>query len=129
MGGPVGTEVCACLDGKVHSAGYNPEPGDYGNVVIIEHELDGVRFWALCGHLDTRSGSEWKKGDTVKKGQCIGRFGDMSENGGWFPHLHFQLSMIEPSTHDMPGAVLLAERESALVTYPDPQNITGRFYD
>lgn len=129
MGGPVGTEVYSFMEGTIHSAGYNAEPGDYGNVVITEHELDGVRFWALFGHLDSLSSSQWKKGDSFGKGHCIGRFGDMSENGGWFPHLHLQLSMVEPETHDMPGAVLLSERETALLTYPDPQNITGRFYD
>jgi hypothetical protein len=130
MGGPVGTEVCSFMEGTIHSAGYNAEAGDYGNVVITEHELlNGVRLWALFGHLDNQSSSQWKKGDIVQRGQCIGRFGDMSENGGWFPHVHFQLSLHEPATHDMPGAVLVSEREAALVSYPDPQHITGRFYD
>eukprot|EP00603_Paraphysomonas_imperforata_P006240 CAMPEP_0114444322 /NCGR_PEP_ID=MMETSP0103-20121206/18026_1 /TAXON_ID=37642 ORGANISM="Paraphysomonas imperforata, Strain PA2" /NCGR_SAMPLE_ID=MMETSP0103 /ASSEMBLY_ACC=CAM_ASM_000201 /LENGTH=201 /DNA_ID=CAMNT_0001615855 /DNA_START=480 /DNA_END=1085 /DNA_ORIENTATION=- len=124
MGGPVGTEVCSFMEGKIHCAGYNPEAGDYGNVVITEHELDGVRLWALFGHLDNASSKQWKAGDVVSKGQCIGRFGDMTENGGWFPHVHFQ-----SETHDMPGAVLVSDRDAALITYPDPQNITGRFYD
>ena len=117
------------MEGTIHSAGYNPEPGDYGHVIVTEHTLRGVRFWALFGHLDEQSSCQWKKGDTFDKGLCIGRFGDESENGGWFPHVHFQLSLLEPETHDMPGVVLVSEREAALITYPDPQNVTGRFYD
>lgn len=129
LGGPVGTTVHSFMAGTIHSAGYNPEPGDYGNVIITTHEINGVQVWALFGHLDSQSGSEWKAGDVVEKGQCLGRFGDMTENGGWFPHVHFQLSLVEPVTHDMPGAVLVSERDRALVMYPDPQNITGRYYD
>ncbi|SVB06513.1 uncharacterized protein METZ01_LOCUS159367, partial [marine metagenome] len=34
IGGPVGTPCMAFADGEVSHFGYNPEPGDYGNVVI-----------------------------------------------------------------------------------------------
>ena len=51
-----------------------------------------------------------------------------SSLSGWPPHVHFQLSLVEPVTHDMPGAVLQSDREHALRTYPDPQLVTGRFY-
>ncbi|EJK44016.1 hypothetical protein THAOC_37483, partial [Thalassiosira oceanica] len=36
--------------------------------------------------------------------QVIGQIGDCAENGGWTgSHVHFQLSMTEPASHDMPG--------------------------
>ena len=45
--------------------------------------------------------------------------GDKHENGGWEPHLHFNLSLVEPETHDMPGVVSPENRLEALAKYPD----------
>ena len=42
--------------------------------------------------------------------------------------VHFQVSLIEPSTHDMPGVVNGAQREQALLDYPDPRLVTGPLY-
>ena len=42
---------------------------------------------------------------SVKKSEIIAHFGDEEENGGWEPHLHFQLSIVKPETHDLPGVV------------------------
>jgi murein DD-endopeptidase MepM/ murein hydrolase activator NlpD len=130
LGAPVGTKVYAFWDGIVHSAGYNSEFGDYGYVVVIEHQLEGRNrsVWALYGHLNkgsvTRGGK--RPGNVVKKGQVIGRVGDCHENGGWIePHVHFQLSMNAPETHDMPGASSVEDRPSALVDYPDPRYVLG----
>ena len=129
IGGPVGTPVHAFLDGKIHSAGYNSAAGDYGHVVVTEHSLGGVTLWALFGHLDARSSSaKWQPGATFAAGDVLGWFGDKSENGGWPPHLHLQLSFKEPPTHDMPGAVRQDERDEMLEIYPDPQLVTGKFY-
>jgi hypothetical protein len=44
------------------------------------------------------------------------------------PHVHFQLSIEPPETHDMPGAVALADRNKALVQYPDPRWVLGEIY-
>jgi Peptidase family M23 len=35
--GYVGTPIYAFIDGIVHSIGYNPDRGDYGNVMVIQH--------------------------------------------------------------------------------------------
>ena len=116
------------MHGKIHSCGYNPKEGDYGNVIVTEHILDGVKFWALFGHLDSQSSQMWKKGDIFEENKILGYFGDRHENGNWPPHLHLQLSLVEPETHDLPGAVVASQRDEALKLYPDPQLITGRFY-
>lgn len=131
LGGPIGTEVHSFADGIVHSVGYNPQLGDYGNVIVIEHTIpsSGLKVWALYGHLDgsTREGKE--AGSKIKKGQVIGRVGDIYENGGWEgAHVHFQLCTEPPETHDMPGAVTLEDRQSALLLYPDPRYILGVLY-
>ena len=57
--------------------------GIYGNCVIIDHGL-GVQ--SLYGHLSTL---DVKDGDTVEKGQTIGRTGATGLAGG--DHLHFTL--------------------------------------
>jgi murein DD-endopeptidase MepM/ murein hydrolase activator NlpD len=91
LDGPIGTKVYAFTGGVVHSAGYNAELGDYGNVIVIEHDLgprgdadgDTRKVWALYGHLDDKSITGIQSGKKIKKGQMIGRFGDIHENGGW----------------------------------------------
>jgi murein DD-endopeptidase MepM/ murein hydrolase activator NlpD len=89
LDGPIGTKVHAFTNGIVHSAGYNADLGDYGNVIVIEHDLgngyngEPRKVYALYGHLDNKSIKGIKEGRKIKKGQVIGRFGDIHENGGW----------------------------------------------
>ena len=128
IGAPIGTPCMAFSDGEVSHFGYNPEPGDYGNVLIIKHKLDGVSLWALYGHLSSESIENKILGQKVVAGEVVAWFGDESENGGWEPHLHFQLSLIEPETHDMPGVVAPEDREQALKDYPDPRLVLGPIY-
>jgi len=135
LDGPLGTKVHAFTNGVVHSAGYNQDSGDYGNVIVIQHDLEKGfngeprKIYALYGHLDNKSIKGMKPGKRIKKGQVIGRFGDIHENGGWFtPHVHFQLSIHPPDTHDMPGVVSMKDRPRALIHYPDPRQVLGPLY-
>ena len=128
IGGPVGTPCMAFMEGEVSHFGYNPEPGDYGNVIITKHCIDGTNLWALFGHLNSKSLEGKFVGQKVKAGEVIAWFGDFDENGGWDPHLHFQLSLIEPVTHDLPGVVAPEDREQALRDYPDPRLVLGPLY-
>ena len=126
--GPVGTPCMSFMEGEISHFGYNPEPGDYGNVIISKHELDGVSLWALYGHLSDESIEKMSVGKKISRGEVIAWFGDYHENGGWEPHLHFQLSLVEPTTHDLPGVVSPLEREQALKDYPDPRLVLGPLY-
>lgn len=128
INGPEGTACMAFADGKIKNFGYNSESGDYGFVIITEHLVSGVKFWALYGHLNSNSVKDKKVGQRIKKGETIAWFGPKNENGGWEPHLHFQLSLIEPKTHDLPGVVSLEDREQALRDFPDPRIILGPIY-
>ena len=86
LGGPIGTDVHSFADGVVHSVGYNPDLGDYGHVIVIEHTIQstGAKVWALYGHLDESTVKRGNApGTAIKKGQVIGRLGDIWENGGW----------------------------------------------
>jgi murein DD-endopeptidase MepM/ murein hydrolase activator NlpD len=128
IGGPIGTEVMAFADGKIYASGYNPAAGDYGHVIVTEHQFNGRTIWALYGHLDSGSSENTRVGRSIIGGEVLGRFGDRSENGGWPPHLHFQLGIQQPVGHDMPGVVLEEERESSLLIYPDPRIVLGPLY-
>jgi murein DD-endopeptidase MepM/ murein hydrolase activator NlpD len=128
IGGPVGTPCMAFTDGKISHFGYNPESGDYGNVIITKHNISGTTVWALYGHLDSTSVKDKSIGQVVKKGEVIAWFGARHENGGWEPHLHFQLSLLEPETHDLPGVVAPRDRVQALLDYPDPRLVLGPIY-
>jgi peptidoglycan LD-endopeptidase LytH len=140
LSAPVGTPVHAFADGTVHSVGYNPDHGDYGYVIVIEHSWESSlnnnatqRVWALYGHLDKSTVHRKNSGQSglkIQKGQVIGRVGDMHENGGWkAPHVHFQLSVKPPAQlHDMPGASSVQDRHSALLQYPDPRYVLGPLY-
>ena len=85
LSGPLGTPVFAFAEGVVHSVGYNAELGDYGNVIVLEHTVpsNGRKMWVLYGHLDGTSTRGTFSGQRIRKGQRIGRLGDIHENGGW----------------------------------------------
>jgi len=128
IGGPAGTPCMAFMHGEISHFGYNPAAGDYGNVVITKHEIGGALVWALYGHLDAASIEGKRIGQKIEAGEVIAWFGDFDENGGWEPHLHFQLSLVEPETHDLPGVVASEDREKALRDYPDPRLVLGPLY-
>jgi len=128
IGAPVGTPCMAFDDGEISHFGYNPDDGDYGHVVITKHIIGGRSVWALYGHLNSKSIENKVIGQKISKGEVICWMGDKHENGGWESHLHFQLSLKEPETHDMPGVVSPDNRDQALEDYPDPRLVLGPIY-
>ena len=129
IGAPVGTPIYAFDNGRILHQGFNPEPYDYGHVIITEHtDETGKLFWVLLGHLSKSSVERLTTGSPFQKGDLLAWVGNKSENGGWNPHLHIQLSTVRPETHDLPGVVSKQELEHALIRYPDPRNILGDVY-
>jgi hypothetical protein len=140
-------------------AGFNPAPGDYGyvcaptysalfcscepiallhtpldlhsraQVVVTQHVVCGTSVWALHGHLNAESVAASPKGKHISAGEIVGWLGCKEENGGWHPHVHFQLSLLEPETHDMPGVVSTVQHANALRTFPDPRLVLGQLYE
>jgi len=94
-----GTPVYAPLAGRVLSVVYNADPLDYGHTLILQHDAEGVPFYTLYGHLGGSLPKLLSVGDTVLPGQVIAHLGDWHENGGWAPHIHFQImtDMLEQS--------------------------------
>lgn len=118
---PAGTPVLAALDGTVHSFDYNAGAGNYGPTIILEHELDGERFYTLYGHLSVESISDLEIGDSFKRGDDIGELGDHSVNGGYAPHLHFQIIInLEDHFGDYPGVCSESVWPHYAANCPDP---------
>ncbi len=87
---PAGTPVHAPLPGRVRHLTYNADPLDYGHTLILEHHLGNQSFFTLYGHLAATLPGLHPTGQ-VAAGQIIAHLGDWPENGGWAPHIHFQI--------------------------------------
>jgi len=121
-----GTEIMTPLKAIVHSLADNSGLGDYGPTVILEHELEGLRFFTLYGHLSRQTLLALDTGDRLAAGQVLGAVGDVRENGGWPPHLHFQIICEEPEkSGDYPGVAAPSQRQRYLELCPDPNLILG----
>jgi murein DD-endopeptidase MepM/ murein hydrolase activator NlpD len=121
-----GTEVATPLASIVHSVADNTGLGDYGPTVILEHEIDGRRFWTLYGHLGRRQVERLEICSALVAGEVFAEVGDIDENGGWPPHLHFQLiTDLLGRSGDFPGVAAPSERDHWLELCPDPNIILG----
>ncbi|MEL6606749.1 MAG: M23 family metallopeptidase [Bacteroidota bacterium] len=78
---PIGTRIYATGDGVVKRVKQGLT--GYGNYVDVEH---GYGFMTRYGHMQTFT---VKRGDRVKRGQCIGYVGNTGTSTG--PHLHYEV--------------------------------------
>ena len=125
-----GTPVRTPLAGKVHSVRNNAAPGDYGPTVIVEHALrDGegdFQAYTLYGHLDLETLRDVSPGQPLAAGAVVGRLGAAAVNGGWSPHVHFQLIVdLLDRTGEFPGVARPAERQVWTGLSPDPHRLAG----
>ncbi|MFC3614089.1 aminotransferase class III-fold pyridoxal phosphate-dependent enzyme [Lutimaribacter marinistellae] len=91
---PAGTPLYAPLSGRVEVVENRDNHLDYGGVVILHHETpQGDVFYTLYGHLDPEACDRLKPGDPVAQGAAFCKLGDKYQNGGWVPHVHFQLAL------------------------------------
>ena len=123
---PHGTEVFAPLDAVIHSFADNSSPGDYGPTIILTHNLGGIEFFTLYGHLSRESLVGKRVGDNVFAGQAFAQIGSPPTNGDWPPHLHFQvITNMLGKSGDFPGVSTLSDREMYLRVCLDPNLILG----
>jgi 4-aminobutyrate aminotransferase-like enzyme len=123
-----GTAVLAPLDGVVHSVRDNALPLDYGPTIIVRHTTGdgGPAFYTLYGHLSADSLDGVREGMTVARGARIGAIGDARVNGGWPPHLHFQIvTDLLDRVGEFPGVALPSQRRLWRGLSPDP-NLMAR---
>ena len=101
-----GTPVYAVANGKVTDAGYS---GGWGNEIRIKHPSGLTTQYAHLSSMSVR------KGQTLKKGQIIGRVGSTGRSTG--AHLHFGLikgkKYINPTNLKMVGTEKLNETQMA----------------
>lgn len=101
-----GTPVYAVANGNVIEARYS---GGWGNCVRIKHPSGMITQYAHLASLGVRSGQ------TVRKGQIIGKVGSTGQSTG--AHLHFGLMQgkkwINPSQLRMVGAEKLNPQQMA----------------
>jgi murein DD-endopeptidase MepM/ murein hydrolase activator NlpD len=122
--GPAGTPVMSPLDGIIHSFAFNNHDSDYGATLILTHQLEGIGFHTLYGHLSLNSLKNLHEGDRIRRGEVIAEFGMRFENGNWPPHLHFQIiEDMQGWKGDYPGVCKYSEKQQWLDKCPDPDTI------
>ncbi|MDE2677485.1 MAG: aminotransferase class III-fold pyridoxal phosphate-dependent enzyme [Gemmatimonadota bacterium] len=147
---PPGTPVHSPLAGVVVSVADNDRPRDYGPTVILRHEPAAAGpgsepaadapsphepgFHTLYGHLDHATLAHLEPGRHIAAGDVIGWLGGADVNGGWPPHLHFQVIALDPlcddgiegaDPHNFPGVALQRLRTVWESVLPDPSALAG----
>ncbi|WP_298933562.1 aminotransferase class III-fold pyridoxal phosphate-dependent enzyme [uncultured Ruegeria sp.] len=119
---PAGTVLHAPMSARVEALENRDSHLDYGGVVILHHETpEGDPFYTLYGHLDPEVCDRLKPGDPVAQGAAFARLGDASQNGGWAPHVHFQLALTTDGMEaDWPGVGDPDEMELWHAVCPNP---------
>ena len=122
-----GTAVHAPLEGRVAAVADQASSQGYGPVVVLEHAIDQrVSFYTLYGHLSRKSIAKLKVGKRIPKGKKFARVGKAEVNGGWSPHLHFQvINDLLGLGCDFPGVARPGQRDVWLSLCPDPNLILG----
>ncbi|MGM0634439.1 MAG: peptidoglycan DD-metalloendopeptidase family protein [Bacteroidota bacterium] len=119
-----GTEILAPLDGIVFQQNYNDQNGDYGGTILLQHEFNSVTFYTLFGHLSKKSLNHYQLGDLVQKGEAFCCLGNENENGGYLPHLHFQIILdLQDFTDNYPGVCTQNTLDFYRNNCPDPNYI------
>jgi len=128
---PAGTAIRAPLDAVVHSFANNTTALDYGPVVILGHSFLNFRgeteeFFTLYGHLSVKTLDGLRVGQKIARGERFAEVGVTAENGGWVPHLHFQIisDLLELGT-EFPGVARASERGVWTSLSPDANLLLG----
>jgi 4-aminobutyrate aminotransferase-like enzyme len=100
---------------------------DYGPTVILRHEpTGGPVFHTLYGHLGREIPESVRPGARVGRGEPIAAVGALDVNGGWPPHLHFQLiTDLLDRDGEFPGVARPDQRTLWKSLSPDP-NLVAR---
>lgn len=124
---PALSPVYAPLDAVVYSCCAHHEEFDYGGCVLLEHRPpDGPVFWTLYGHLSHNSAMALQPGQFIAAGEAFAELGAFEENGGWVPHLHFQIVSDLLGLRDTyPGVAAPDVRDVWLSLSPSPAMLLG----
>jgi len=118
---PSKTPVHALFDGEVVIAVNDEGDKEYGGLVVLKHKTPQFSFYSLYGHLTVASATQYKVGDSIKKGEKIAELANYPENGNWIPHLHFQIMLsILDYKMDFPGVAYYNQINVWKSLCPDP---------
>jgi 4-aminobutyrate aminotransferase-like enzyme/Ser/Thr protein kinase RdoA (MazF antagonist) len=122
-----GTAIRAPLDGVIYTLANNDALLDYGPLVILQHDAgDAGEFFTLYGHLDKEWLARLKVGQHIARGEKFARIGTSKENGGWAPHLHFQIILdLLGLGANFPGVCYASQRAVWTSLSPDPNLLVG----
>ncbi len=121
---PAGTKVFVSLPAVVHSFQNNKGIGDYGPTIILQHEIKGIVFFTLYGHLSLNSLDNKTVGQKITQGESIGEIGTPDINGNWPEHLHFQIiADMLGKRGDFLGVCSKQDKEVYLNNCPNPNLI------
>ncbi len=89
--------VMATADGTVAYINARPSLSNYGNYIVLRHEIDGMEVYSLYAHLSkVRDGL--KIGQPVKTGETIGVMGRTSNTRERISreraHVHFEIDLL-----------------------------------
>ncbi|MEL6918380.1 MAG: peptidoglycan DD-metalloendopeptidase family protein [Bacteroidota bacterium] len=116
-----GTKVRAPISGRIHSFKNNRSKGNYGPTIILSHNVEGVHFYTLYGHLSLESLNNLYEGKNIKEGDILGFLGTSDINVNYAPHLHFQMILnIGDYKGDYPGVCSSTNLEYYIKNCPDP---------
>ena len=119
-----GTPILAAVDGTLHGFDFNAGKENYGPTIILKHCVENETFYTLYGHLSMESIENLEIGTVFKKGQKMATLGDASVNGGYAPHLHFQIIKdIKNCLGDYPGVCSKNDLDYYLENCPDPNSL------
>lgn len=118
---PAQSAIHAPLAGRIVGFKDNDFKRDYGPTIILEHSYPKGKFYTLYGHLSRQTLTIHQLGDWVEPGQLLAWVGEPTENGGWSPHLHFQITHdLLNKQHDFPGACRPIELAVMRSVCPNP---------
>ncbi len=88
--------VMATADGVVAYINKKPSLSNYGNYVVLRHQIDGLEIYSLYGHLREVRG-DLKIGQQVKRGETIAVMGHTANTREGISkdraHVHFELNL------------------------------------
>ena len=88
--------VLATADGMVAYLNNRPSLSNYGNYIILRHQIQGVEIYSLYAHLRSIR-SDLKRGQSVKSGETIGVMGRTANTREGISkdraHVHFELNL------------------------------------
>lgn len=124
------TPLRAPLDARVEAIADNRGAQDYGPTLVLRHELrteaGDQAIWTLWGHLRSDVLETLRCGQEIAAGEVFAHVGARDENGGWPPHLHFQLYVdLLGFGASAPGVAAPSEEAFWRACCPNPAQLLG----